>query len=150
MGEHEPPDLAPFTQRVLMLIDPRAQVHATTGILPTATLGLPPAQGQATASVLDLSLFAAPVLRGAGGLAIPTPAEAGYAISYVEVGHDHQGHAGLGGDAGHHRAVGPGGVGVHAAGDPRGLAAAQPGRSGVLAHRRRRPAGCPGRRSPTR
>jgi hypothetical protein len=73
-------------------MDPRARVHATTGILPTAALGLPPGQGQATMSVLDLSLFAAPVLRGAGGLAIPTPAEAGYAVSYVEVGHDDQGH----------------------------------------------------------
>ncbi|WP_141585207.1 hypothetical protein [Actinomadura sp. WMMA1423] len=90
-GEHEPPDLAALTQHVLMLVDPRAQVHATTGILPTAALALPPEQGQATASVLDLSLFAAPVLGGATELAIPVPAEAGYAVSYAEVGHDRQG-----------------------------------------------------------
>ena len=91
-GEHEPPDLTPVTQRVLMLADPRAPVHATTGILPTASLALPPDQGQATASVLDLSLFAAPVLRGATGLAIPVPAEGGYAVSYAEIDHDKQGH----------------------------------------------------------
>ncbi len=40
-GAHEPPDLTPYTQKVLMLMDPRTQVHATTGILPTATLELP-------------------------------------------------------------------------------------------------------------
>ncbi|WP_460112228.1 hypothetical protein [Streptomyces platensis] len=91
-GRQEPPDLTPYTQRVLMLMDPRAHVHATTGILPTAALSLPPDQSQAAVSALDLSLFAAPVLRGAGGLAIPTPAASGYTISYVETSQDDQGH----------------------------------------------------------
>src|SRR3954453_14214000 len=70
-----------------MLIDPRARVHATTGILPTGVLELPPDQSQGTISALDLSLFSAPVLRGAGALAIPAPSESGYAVSYVDQDH---------------------------------------------------------------
>jgi hypothetical protein len=90
-GADEPPDLAPYTQRVLMLLDPRAQVHATTGILPTAALALPPDQSQATTSALDLSLFTAPVLRGAGALALPTPSEGGYAVAFIDAEHDDHG-----------------------------------------------------------
>ena len=90
-GAHEPPDLTPYTQKVLMLMDPRGQVHATTGILPTATLQLPPGQSQAATSTLDLSFFTAPVLRGAGALAIPVPRQNGYALSYIEQDRDDQG-----------------------------------------------------------
>jgi hypothetical protein len=80
----EPPDLGPFTQKVLMLVDPRAQVHATTGVLPTAALSLPPDQTQASLASLDFSFFTAPVLRGVSGLTLPTPVESGYQLSWVE------------------------------------------------------------------
>jgi hypothetical protein len=90
-GANEPPDLAPVTQKVLMLMDPRAQVHATTGTLPTASLTLPSHASQATMSALDLSFFTAPVLRGAGALSIPTPIESGYALSFIDQQHDDRG-----------------------------------------------------------
>jgi hypothetical protein len=86
-GLNEPPDLSTYTQQVLMLMDPRAAVHATTGILPTAALTLPSDASQATMSALDLSFFTAPVLHGAAALAIPTPSESGYAVSFIDQDH---------------------------------------------------------------
>lgn len=83
----EPPlddEGVPRTQRVLMLLDPRGAVHATTGYLPTATLALPPDQVNGALSTLDLSFFTAPVLRGDGGLALPIPQEAGFQTAWVE------------------------------------------------------------------
>ena len=90
-GADEPPDLTAYTQNVLMLMDPRAQVHATTGIQPTASLALPSAASQATMSSLDLSFFTAPILRGAGALSMPTPKESGYAISFIDQDHTSEG-----------------------------------------------------------
>lgn len=72
------------TERVLMLLDPRGAVHATTGYLPTASLALPPDQVNGALSTLDLSFFTAPVLRGDGGLALPIPQEPGFQTSWVE------------------------------------------------------------------
>ena len=89
-----PADLSWQTQRVLMLIDPRAQVHATTGILPTAMLELPPGLTQAVMSQLSLFLFTAPVLRGASALAIPVPEVDGYAPSYIDQVRDEDGKPG--------------------------------------------------------
>jgi hypothetical protein len=86
-----PADLAAHTQRVLMLIDPRARVHATTGILPTATLELPPGLTQSVVSALSLFLFTSPVLRGASALALPVPSVDGYALSYIDQVRDAQG-----------------------------------------------------------
>jgi hypothetical protein len=39
-------------------------------------------------SVLDLSFFTSPVLRGASALSIPTPRESGFALSFIGQGHD--------------------------------------------------------------
>jgi hypothetical protein len=89
--DQAPNELSWYTQRVLMLMDPRAQVHATTGILPTATLELPPGLTQAVLSRLSLFLFTAPVLRGAGALAIPVPPVDGYASSYIDQVRDEHG-----------------------------------------------------------
>jgi hypothetical protein len=84
-GSHEPPDLTDYTRYLLMLMDPRAAVHATTGVLPTVSLRLPSDQSQAVTNSLDLALFTAPVLRGASGLAIPVPSIAGYQLSFLDV-----------------------------------------------------------------
>jgi hypothetical protein len=87
-GAKEPPDLTDYTKYLLMLMDPRAAVHATTGVLPTAKLQLPTDQSQAVTNSLDLALFTAPVLRGASGLAIPVPSVPGYALSFLDVEQD--------------------------------------------------------------
>lgn len=90
-GAHEPPDLTDRTRYLLLLIDPRAPVHATTGVLPTTRLGLPSDQSQAVTSSLDLTLFTAPVLSGAAALAIPVPSVGGYALSFLDVELDESG-----------------------------------------------------------
>lgn len=73
------------TRRLLLLVDPRGPVHATSGWLPTATLALDPDQVNGALTTLDLSFLTAPVLRGNGGLALPVPQEAGFQTSWVEV-----------------------------------------------------------------
>ena len=84
LGESEPPDFAPQTQRVLMLMDPRTAVHATSGYLPTTSLQLPPDMSNDEIASFDMSFFTSPVLKGASALTLPTPQEAGYQVSWVE------------------------------------------------------------------
>lgn len=84
VGAELDPDLSAFTQKLLMLVDPRARVHASTGILPTAGLDLPRDQTQASLKSLDFSFFTAPVLRGESSLMLPVPNETGYQLSWVE------------------------------------------------------------------
>lgn len=84
----DPPGPSPErTERLLLLVDPRGPVHATSGWLPTATLALDPDQANGALTTLDLSFLTAPVLRGDGGLALPVPQEAGYQTSWIEVVH---------------------------------------------------------------
>jgi hypothetical protein len=77
---------APAAQpmRVLMLVDPRAPVHAFSGILPTQSLLVPPNLASAALSTLEISMQAAPVLRAAGGLAMPRPDIPGFELSFLE------------------------------------------------------------------
>jgi hypothetical protein len=77
------PDTAPLPTKLLMLVDPRAAVHATMGILPTQSLAIPPDQYAATLAGLELSFPVKPLLRAAGGLSVPLPAVAGYAWSWI-------------------------------------------------------------------
>jgi hypothetical protein len=86
VGAAVPPDLTPDTRTVLMLLDPKAGVHATTGVLPTAELELPADLVGGALSTLDMSFLIAPVLAGAAELAIPTPVQPGYAVSWVQEG----------------------------------------------------------------
>ena len=77
------PDVAPFATKLLMLVDPRAPVHATMGILPTQSLAIPPDQYTDTLAGLELSFPVKPLLRASGGLTVPLPAVAGYAWSWI-------------------------------------------------------------------
>ncbi|MDF2627836.1 MAG: hypothetical protein K0R39_1667 [Symbiobacteriaceae bacterium] len=80
----EPPDFLPYTQKVLMLVDPRVAVHAAMGILPTKSISIPADQYHDALSTLEMSFLTTPVLSGAGGLALPIPDEPGYQFSWVE------------------------------------------------------------------
>jgi len=77
------PGVPPAQDKLLMLVDPRAPVHATTGILPTQSLSIPPDQYADVLSGLELAVPAFPLLRGASGLAVPLPALAGYQWSWI-------------------------------------------------------------------
>ena len=69
-----------------MLVDPRAPIHATTGILPVNALEIPPAQYEETLQQLSITFFTHPVLERRNDLVVPLPQEAGYQWSWVNPG----------------------------------------------------------------
>lgn len=71
-------------QQVLMLVDPRARVHAITGILPTQTLAVPPDRAAAAIATLEFSVAVTPTLRASSGLALPLPVEPGFDAAFLE------------------------------------------------------------------
>jgi len=66
-----------------LLIDPRAPVHATTGILPVDALAIPPDQYSRTMRKLAVTFFTAPLLERHGGLVPPLPQESGFDWQWV-------------------------------------------------------------------
>ena len=90
LDDPDPPPAGAETFRVLMLVDPRAPVHAVTGILPTETLEIPSDISSAALSSLEVYFLAAPVLKPTpvpqepALLKMPVPAASGFDISFVE------------------------------------------------------------------
>ena len=78
------PDGAAVT--LTLLLDPRAPVHLTTGVLPVTTLQIPSDQYAAALARLRVTFFAAPVLENADGFTLPVPAETGYEWRWWHVG----------------------------------------------------------------
>lgn len=58
-----------------MLIDPRAKVHATTGILPAKAIELTPDRYAEPLARMEVTFLAAPVLSSANKLSFPVPKE---------------------------------------------------------------------------
>lgn len=71
-------------QKVLMLIDPRASIHATSGILPVKEIQIPSYMYTDTLKTLEMTFLTTPVFRGSSELKLPLPKEQGYAWSFVE------------------------------------------------------------------
>jgi hypothetical protein len=69
-----------------MLVDPRAAVHVTTGILPALELGIPPDQYSQAMANLAMTFFTAPVLCESQGLVVPAPQETGYSWVWITPG----------------------------------------------------------------
>ena len=70
-------------QHVTMLLDPRGQVHATTGVLPSEQLRvLPEFYAQALAD-LEVSFLTAPLLTDRNTLRLPVPEEPGLTWSWT-------------------------------------------------------------------
>lgn len=80
----EPPALEEGRQKLCMLIDPRAKIHAISGILPTVTLEIPPDQFQNALNQLEFSFFVAPLLKGNDHFYLPTPLENGFQFSWIQ------------------------------------------------------------------
>ena len=72
----------PFT--ISLLVDPRAAVHATTGVLPVNSLRIPPDQYSAALQNLAMTFFTHPMLAPQQGLVTPLPREAGYDWSWIQ------------------------------------------------------------------
>lgn len=77
--------------KLTMIMDPRAAVHATTGIVPVGALSIPPDQFAQTAGKLDVSFLAAPILTASSPPQIPIPAEAGFQWYWQQIGMNDQG-----------------------------------------------------------
>ncbi len=78
------PSVVAGEQKLLMLLDPRAGVHVTTGILPTQFVQIPAEQYADTLRGLEVAFLTTPVLKPLSGLALPLAAESGYTWSWVE------------------------------------------------------------------
>ena len=74
-------DTKPAT--VLMLIDPRAPVHLSTGILPSKNISLPPSHFADALKRIAVTFLTAPVLGAPDSPALPVPAEVGHAWSWL-------------------------------------------------------------------
>jgi hypothetical protein len=68
------------------IVDPRAPVHVTTGVLPTVTMRIPPDQYLRAMQQLAVTFTTRPVLGDQLGLRIPLPAAAGLRWSWVSAG----------------------------------------------------------------
>lgn len=71
-----------------LIVDPRAPVHVSTGVLPTAELAIPPDQYSDAMRSLAVTFAMHPLLRPARGLELTVPEIAGYDWSWVAVGAD--------------------------------------------------------------
>jgi hypothetical protein len=69
---------APARLPVTLLMDPRASVHATTGILPVKAITLPAEIYTSALRAIEVAFFTHPVLRGTQGLELPVPDEGGF------------------------------------------------------------------------
>jgi hypothetical protein len=75
-------DLPP--RYLTLLVDPRAAVHATTGILPTQSVRISAEQYEDAIQALEVGFLAAPVLTDGDRIAVPLPAEPGSFWSWRE------------------------------------------------------------------
>ncbi|ASU33544.1 hypothetical protein [Mucilaginibacter xinganensis] len=71
---------------ITMLIDPRAAVHATTGVLGVSELGIPADQYASIMNNLAVNFTTRPMLQMSSGLVVPLPAENGYSWSWITPG----------------------------------------------------------------
>jgi hypothetical protein len=70
-------------QILTMLVDPRGKVHATSGILPTKAIDIPPDQYTAALQGIEITFLSAPILTP-GKISLPLPDEPGYVWSWLE------------------------------------------------------------------
>ncbi|MGI8331308.1 hypothetical protein ACRYCC_15185 [Actinomadura scrupuli] len=75
-------DLPP--QFLTMLVDPRGEVHATSGVLPCRSLRIPAELFRDALRGMAVGFFTAPVLTDADHVALPLPNEPGFTWSWQE------------------------------------------------------------------
>ncbi len=69
---------------LFMLVDPRAGVHASCGVLPTKTIGVPVDQFADSLKRIEVSFLTAPVLTDAGRTRLPLPADPDLTFFWVQ------------------------------------------------------------------
>ncbi|HEX8068858.1 MAG TPA: hypothetical protein VF546_02835 [Pyrinomonadaceae bacterium] len=71
-------------QTIALLLDPRGSVHATSGVVPTKAISIPPDQYADALRAIQVTFLTTPVLTDAGQINLPLPAEAGYRWAWLE------------------------------------------------------------------
>ncbi len=71
-------------EKVLLLLDPRASVHATTAYLPTEKIDIPLGMYGEAMKQLAVTFLVAPVLTGESGLRLPLPSEIDHQWSWIQ------------------------------------------------------------------
>ncbi len=74
-------------QVLTLLLDPRGAIHATSGILPTKAIDIPPDQYSPALQNIEVTFLTAPLLTDAGSRAMPLPVEEGFSWSWLEHRH---------------------------------------------------------------
>jgi hypothetical protein len=70
-------------QKLTMLVDPRGAAHATSGVLPTKAIRIPPDQYAEALRNLEITFLSTPVVTTQGKINLPLPVEPGYAWSWL-------------------------------------------------------------------
>ncbi len=68
-----------------LLMDPRGALHATSGILPTKVISIPPDQYAAALRAIEISFLSAPLLTDIDKTRVSLPTEPGYQWSWLEM-----------------------------------------------------------------
>jgi hypothetical protein len=71
-----------------LLMDPRAGVHATTGILPVQSVNIPSDQYENILNQLEITFLSTPLVAAQDPPVIPLPSEQGFDWFWVEIGKD--------------------------------------------------------------
>lgn len=95
--------IAPASHRdphvLTMLVDPLAEVHATSGVLPTKSITIPASMYAAQLKRMELTFRSlGPILTNMGRLDLPLPVEPGFVWSWLE--RDDRGWSSVDGDVG--------------------------------------------------
>ncbi len=72
------------TQTLMMLIDPRGIVHATSGVVPSKSISLPPDQYAQALESIEITFISTPILTDMGRINLQLPVEAGYQWSWLQ------------------------------------------------------------------
>ena len=75
--------LSSAAQTLTLLVDPRGDVHATTGILPVKGIHIPREYYTDALKKINITFLSAPVLTGAGQVALPLSNELGHVWSWL-------------------------------------------------------------------
>jgi hypothetical protein len=70
-------------KNLTLLIDPRGEAHATTGILPAKSISIPVSQFKPALARMNVSFFTRPLLTAKGTIAVSLPEEADYSWSWL-------------------------------------------------------------------
>jgi hypothetical protein len=76
--------VAGVPQTLTMLVDPRGEVHAASGILPVKAINIPPDKYADALRQINITFLSTPILTNQGQINLPLPTEPGYAWSWLE------------------------------------------------------------------